>query len=237
MAKMSGNPVFRKMDSFAKSTEAVSLGSLFLKTLFFLSIVVISAGYSYQLPEISPAIIIGSLIGGLGLGFFTIFNPPVAIITGPLYCLCQGILLGMISRVIDLKYPGTSMQALMGTGAVFLTMLTLYSQRVILVNEKFIKGIIAAMMGILFIYLADIIFSLMGMPLPVINDSSIWGILFSCAVVIVAALSLTIDFWEIEQAVDSRQPKQMEFFLAFGLMVSLIWLYLEILDLIRKLKD
>lgn len=232
-----GNPLLSKV-SEASGDGVMSFAGVTVKSLLLLGIMMLGATYSYgQGTNFSTGMLIGSVLGGFVLAMITIFNPKVAPFTSPVYAGLEGLALGAISLVADTKYPGIAMEAVLSTSAVFLVMLLLYSNRIIRVNHKFAAGLMAAMTGILVIYLADIILALFGITMPVVRESSPWGIAFSVGVVIVAALSLAMDFNQIEEGVESRAPKSMEWFSAFGLMVSLVWLYLEILSLLRKLKD
>ena len=234
-----GNPVFSKMTSVrAFDSDTMTVEGTIHRTAILLTLLGASALWTYgmALQDAMP-FMVGGLIGGLILALVTIFSPTSAPFTSPFYALAEGLVLGGISKMADLEYPGIALQAVMGTGGVLAAMLALYRFRVIRVTEKFILGVIAATFGICMIYLTHLILALFGIQLPVVESNSGWGIAFSVAVIVVAALNLTIDFHSIEEGVENGAPKYMEWYGAFGLLVTLVWLYMEVLRLLRKLKD
>lgn len=236
---LKGNPMFSKDTTFnSPVSETMSYAGVGFKSLILWSILFATAIYSYGLgAEQSPGLLWGSLLGGFVIAMVTIFKPGIAPFTSPVYAALEGIVLGAVSVMADIKYPGVAMEAMLSTSAVFLMMLFLYTNKIIVVTDKLAKGIFAAMAGILVIYLSSIILSLFGITMPVVNDSSPWGIAFSIAVVCVASASLLLDFERIKDSVEAKDDKRLEWYYAFGLMISLVWLYLEILRLLKKTKD
>jgi uncharacterized YccA/Bax inhibitor family protein len=179
----------------------------------------------------------GGMIGGLILAIATIFKKTWAPYTAPLYAACEGLFLGGISSVIEMSYPGIAMQAVTGTVGVLFAMLFLYSTRIVKVNDKFVMIVAAATMGVMLIYLANWILSMFGLPMSFIHSSGWMGIGFSLVVVVIASLNLFLDFRLIEDGANAKAPKFMEWYSAFALMVTLVWLYIEILNLLSKLRD
>jgi uncharacterized YccA/Bax inhibitor family protein len=177
------------------------------------------------------------MIVALVLGFVTIFKPKLARITAPLYALGYGFAIGAISHMYNLQWDGIVLQAVGATLAVFAVMLFLYATRIIKVNKKYVMIVVAAMAGIFVLYLAAWIATLFGADIAFWNQPTPLGIGISVVIVIVAAANLGINFAFIEQASTSGAPKYMEWYGAFGLMVALIWLYLEILRLLSLLRQ
>ncbi len=178
------------------------------------------------------------MIGGIGgfiMALVTIFKKEWAPMTAPLYALLQGLFIGGISSMIEASYPGIVIQAVSLTFGTLAGMLFLYKSGIIQVTEKFRLGVFAATAGIAIFYLVTIALSFFGVNVPLMNGGGIWGIGFSVIVVIIAALNLVLDFDFIEQgAASKRLPQYMDWYAAFALMVTLIWLYLEILRLLSK---
>ena len=176
------------------------------------------------------------LIGGLILALATMFKPTWAPVTAPLYALFEGAALGGLSAMLEMQFPGIAMQAMGMTFGTLLCLLVAYKLRIIRVTDKFRAGVVAATGGIFVIYLATWILGFFGVGVPFIHESGLVGIGFSVFVVIVAALNLVLDFDFIERGAQAGAPKYMEWYAAFGLMVTLVWLYMEILRLLSKLR-
>lgn len=155
----------------------------------------------------------------------------------PVYAVAEGLCLGGISAVFEQSYQGIVVQAVAGTFAALFSMLILYRANIIKCSDKFRSVIFISTCSIAVIYLVDLIGRFFHYAVPVINSSSGLGIGFSAIVVVIAALNLIIDFDFIEQGAKRMLPKDMEWYGAFGLMVTLVWLYLEILRLLAKLQD
>jgi uncharacterized YccA/Bax inhibitor family protein len=175
------------------------------------------------------------MIGGFITAMITIFRPTSSPITAPIYAVLEGMFLGGISAFFEGMYPGIAIQAVSLTLAVLGVMLFLYKARIIKVTEKLRGGIIAATGAIAVVYLVSWVLSMFNIYLPMIHSSGLMGIGFSLFVVGLAAFNLLLDFDFIEKGARNGAPKYMEWFSAFGLMMTLIWLYLEILRLLSKL--
>lgn len=185
-----------------------------------------------------PVWIIPVMLIALGVGVLTSFKPKLARFTAPVYAVLQGLWVGAISHVFESLYSGVVLQAVLLTAGVFAVMAVLYGTRTIRVTDRLRRGVIAATGGIMVVYLlsflAQVIFKA---QVPFLHDASPIGILISLAIVGVASFNLLLDFDFIEKGVTMGAPRYMEWYGAFGLMVSLVWLYLEILRLLSKLRE
>jgi uncharacterized YccA/Bax inhibitor family protein len=186
--------------------------------------------------DIPPWLMI-AWIAGFAIAVLTIFKPKLARFTGPAYAVAQGLLVGAISRIYEIQFDGIVLQAVMLTIAVFTIMLVLFATGTIKVTDKLRTGIIVATGAIALVYLVTIVLGLFGAEVPMIHEAGPVGIGFSLLVVGIAAFNLLLDFDFIQKGVAMRAPKYMEWYAAFGLMVTLIWLYLEILRLLAKLRE
>ncbi len=184
-----------------------------------------------------PGWILPAVLVALGVAILTFFKPRLARFTAPVYALVEGFLLGAISHVYDIAWEGIVVQAVGLTVAVFGVLLFLYATRVIKVTDKLRMGIVAATGAIMVVYLVSIVLRLFGVQVPFLHDASPIGILISLAIVVVAALNLLLDFDFIERGAAGGAPKYMEWYGAFGLLVTLVWLYLELLRLLSKLRS
>ena len=238
IAFRSGNPSLNKntFKSFSVSAEhEMTLDGTVNKTGISLLILMFTATYTWNSPSIGLMIMGG--IGGFIVGIITHFKRHLSGITVPIYAALEGLLLGGISIMFEQLYPGIVSQAIFITFGILGSLLLAYKSGFIKPTENFKLGVAAATGGIAFIYLISWIMSFWGGSIPLIHSSSTFGIVFSIGVIIIAALNLVLDFDFIEQGVEMGAPKYMEWYGAFGLMVTLIWLYLEILRLLAKLNS
>jgi len=171
------------------------------------------------------------------LAIVTIFKAQWAPISAPLYALFEGLFLGTISAMFEVRYPGIAMQAAFGTLATLGGLLMAYRTGFIKPTENFRLGLFAATSGIMMLYMISFVMSLFGGNMPFIHESGLMGIGFSLFVVVIAALNLVLDFDFIENGETSGAPQYMEWYGAFGLMVTLVWLYIEMLRLLAKLRN
>jgi len=181
--------------------------------------------------------ILGGAIGGLVFAIATIFKKEWAPVTAPMYALTEGFFLGAISAIFEHRFPGIVMQAVMLTFGTLFALLFAYRSGLIKATENFKLGVVAATGGIALVYLASIVLSFFDIRVPFIHESGVIGIGFSLFVVVIAALNLVLDFDFIESGVEQKAPKYMEWYGAFGLMVTLVWLYVEFLRLLSKLQS
>lgn len=192
--------------------------------------------HSHLVEAVGPLALVG-LIGGLIFAFVTIFKKTWAPVTAPLYSLLEGLVLGSISAILELRFPGIAIQAVSLTFGTLVVLLLAYRSGLIRVTDKFRLGVVAATGGIMLFYLLELVLGFFHVHFMAINGGGAIGIGFSVFVVIIAALNLVLDFDFIEAGARAGAPKYMEWYGAFGLMVTLIWLYLEILRLLSKIRS
>ena len=219
--------------------EAMSLQGTVNKTGLLLLCVVITSAWTWGLahsptPEAAIPWMIGGVFGGMVTALVTIFKRSWAPITAPLYALLEGLALGGISAMFERSYPGIAIEAIGLTFATLFVLLMAYKTGVIRATQGFKIGVIAATGGIALFYIVAMVLGFFHVNVGILYSSSPIGIAFSVFVVIIAALNLVLDFDMIETGVRMGAPKYMEWYGAFGLMVTLIWLYLEILRLLAK---
>ena len=235
----SGNPVLNKSTFLSSDvqSEKMTINGTVNKTLISI-ILLITSGY-YCFTSISPIIIIGGAIGGLIVAIITIFKKEWAPITVPIYALLEGCFLGGISYMYNTMYEGIVSNAIFLTIGILLSLLFAYKSGWIKPTENFKLGLVAATGGIFIVYLVNFVMSFFGSQMGImdINNSSMFSIGFSLFVVVIASLNLVLDFDFIEEGAEKGAPKYMEWYGAFGLLVTLIWLYLEILRLLAKLNS
>ncbi len=234
----SGNPALRA-DTFrdvrsSGSTRTMSIQGAVNKTFILLFLAVFGASWTWNNPAgmalVMPAAIIGFIIA-----LVTIFKKEWSPFTAPAYALVEGVFLGGISGLMERSYPGIVIQAVALTFGVLFCLLVAYKSRMIKVTDNFRLGVVAATGGIAIVYLVSIVMGLFGARIPFIHESGPLGIGFSLFVVVIASLNLVLDFDFIEKGAQAQVPQYMEWYGAFGLIVTLIWLYLEILRLLAKM--
>ena len=234
----SGNPAFTRNftsnDSTLPISERMTLDGAVNKTSILLALCFLGAGVGWNIPALAiPAGIIGFI-----LAMVTIFRSPAkAGSTAPLYSLSQGVMLGAITMFAEAMYPGIAIQAIGLTFGILASLLFCYKSGIIKPTENFRLMIFSATAGIALLYLISFIMSFFGSSIGFIHSNGLMGIGFSVFVVGIAALNLVLDFDFIEEGAEKGAPKYMEWYGAFGLLVTLIWLYLEILRLLAKLNS
>ncbi len=237
------NPSVYRQAGYADSpANVMTLQGAVLKTALLLGILLIAAAYTWSLAVSGQSQLAGGLavLGGIGgaiLGFVTIFFPKASPYTAPIYAGLEGLLLGGVSAFFEAAYSGIVVQAVSLSIGILAVMLFVYGTGIIKATENFKIGVVAATGGIFLVYLATFILSLFSIRVPFIHDSGLIGIGFSLFVVVVAALNLILDFDFIEKGVEFGAPKYMEWYGGFSLMVTLVWMYLEILRLLAKLQS
>jgi len=242
------NPVltdkaFQRADQLVGAgDEVMSFEGTINKTAFLLLLVAAGATWvwtryfqSLDPATIMPYIIVG-LIGGVAAALVTIFLPRWARISAPVYAAAQGLALGGISAFYEQQLHGIVFQAIGLTFGVLAVMLLAYRSGLIKVTDKFRMMVFAATGAIALVYLVSMVLSFFGTTIPFIHQSGTFGIIFSLVVVGIAAMNLALDFDFIQRGVEHGAPKPMEWYAAFGVMVTLIWLYLEILRLLSKVR-
>jgi len=249
----SGNPALKESTFLdlgsgtvvSRDGGAMTLNGTVNKTGILLLLCVLTGAYAWHqaiAPDgsVNPAINLylwGGLIGGLVLALVTIFKQVWSPVTAPMYALAEGFFLGAMSAMFEARFPGIVMQAVMLTFGTLFALLFAYRSGLIKATENFKLGVIAATGGIFLVYMASMVLRMFGIDIPFIHDSGLIGIGFSLFVVVIAALNLVLDFDFIESGVEHGAPKYMEWYGAFGLMVTLVWLYIEFLRLLAKLQS
>jgi uncharacterized YccA/Bax inhibitor family protein len=225
--------------------EAMTVQGTVNKTGILLLLAMVTAAfawhtaYSGNVAAVMPLMWIG-LIGGMIAAFVTMFKMDWAPVTAPIYALFEGLALGGISAVFDMRFHGIAFEAVCLTFGVMFVLLLIYKSGMIRVTQKFRMGVFAATGAIMLFYLVEMVLSFfhVGMgPVNAVNGSGVIGIGFSLLVVGIASLNLVLDFDFIDRGAQMNAPKYMEWYGAFGLMVTLVWLYLEILNLLAKLQS
>ena len=183
-----------------------------------------------------PAVAV-SAISGFIVAMVTCFKREWSPVTAPMYAVLEGVFLGVTTSLMNKAYPGIAIEAVALTFGVLFCLLAAYQAGLIRATPTFVRVIVAATMSIALFYIVTMVIGLFGVQIPLINSSSGMGIAFSFVVVIVAALNLVLDFNLIEQGAQEGAPKYMEWYSAFALLVTLVWLYIEILRLLSKLSD
>jgi len=240
------NPALRGFEDSASnqhvilSDSCMSVGGVVNKTLILLALLLLAAGwvwgqYISGQREYMGLFMLGGGIGGMVLGLVTAFKKNWAPVTTPMYAVLKGCFLGGISAQYELRFPGVVIGAISLSLAVLFCLLFAYKSGFIKVSEKFRSGVFIATAGIAVVYLLSFVLGLFGVKVPGIFDSGLIGIGFSLLVVGVASMNLLLDFDFIERAAASSLPRYMEWYGAFALLITLIWLYLEILRLLAKL--
>jgi uncharacterized YccA/Bax inhibitor family protein len=193
--------------------------------------------YSNSNPSVVyPMVMIGAL-GGFAVAMVTSFKREWSPVTSPVYAVLEGLFIGGISLVMEQRFPGLVLQAVLLTFGVMFALLAAYQTRIIRPSETFKSVIVGATFGIVIVYLASMVMQLFfHTEIPLINGSGPMGIAFSLVVVGIAALNLVLDFDFIENGVAAGAPKWMEWYAAFALTVTLVWLYIEILRLLSKMR-
>jgi len=186
--------------------------------------------------NVAPYAITGAIVGFV-LALIISFRPTAAPFLVPVYALFEGLFLGALSANYQSLYNGITLQASLLTMGVFLALLLAYKLRLIQATRNFRLGVFAATGGIAIMYLLSFVLGMFGVTIPYLHDNSLLGIGISLVIVVVAALNLVLDFDFIESGAKQGAPKYMEWYGAFGLMVTLVWLYIELLRLLSKLRS
>jgi uncharacterized YccA/Bax inhibitor family protein len=252
MFEKSSNPVLKNdtFDSFAftgTQSESMTIRGTVNKTILMLMIVVLGATYTWKIFFDAPDQVtgaskilgwmIGGAIGGFVVSLVTIFKKSWAAYTVPVYAILEGLFLGAISAFFNARFPGIVIQAVSLTFGTLFALLFAYKTGLIKATEKFKLGVIAATGGIAIFYFISFIISMFGVNMSIVWGNGLFSIGLSVFIVIIAALNLVLDFDFIEKGAMTGAPKYMEWFGAFSLLVTLIWLYIEFLRLLSKISS
>jgi uncharacterized YccA/Bax inhibitor family protein len=234
---------FKNLAYGADRENAMTIQGTVNKTGILLALTLIAAAWTWNkffasgTPEsVAPWTMIGAF-GGFIVALVTVFKKTWSSVTAPVYAVLEGLFLGGISATFEAQFPGIVIQAVGLTFGTLLCLLMAYRSGLIKATENFKLGVMSATGAIALFYLVTMILGFFGVRMPFIHESGIIGIGISVFIVIIAALNLVLDFDFIEQGSATGVPKYMEWYAAFGLMVTLIWLYLEILRLLSKLRS
>lgn len=242
------NPVLARPDVFGQldtspatldrmwATPArMTVDDVVVRTAALLALVVVSGGVAVLLGL--DALALPAALVGFALALVITFKRSVNVPLILLYAVVEGVFLGAITHVFNAIYPGIALQAVVGTAGCFGGTLLAYKAGILKATPRFTRMIVGAMLGILAIYLVNLVLRLFGGQVPFLNDSGPVGILISLVIVAVASLSFVLDFAAIEEAVAAGAPEREAWRGAFGLVVGLVWLYLEMLRLLAKLRE
>jgi uncharacterized YccA/Bax inhibitor family protein len=242
---MAHNPVFNvktlqklAAESAAADDRAMTINGSINKTGFLLVLMSITSILSWNIAEagLGMVLLIGSIIANLVLCIVLSMNRQWAPTLAPIYALVEGLAIGAISALFERTRPGIVSNALFLTFSCVGVMLGLYHFRIIRVTERFKTVVIAATLAIALTYVIDIVMTVFGQNIPMIHESGIYGIGFSLVVIGVASMNLLLDFDMVEKAAAQKAPKYMEWYAGFAILVTIVWLYVEILRLLGKMQ-
>lgn len=245
MEKRTTNPVFRhqvRKADFVQYGKQMTVSGTVGKTAILLLVLIVAFAYTWMTTQDWLYSQLNSFMTFAGIATFilaliSVFVPKITRYTGILYAALEGAFLGSFTYFVNQSYPGIALQAVLITFAVFFTMLVLFVTRLVRVTESMRAIIMGATFGIMIFYLISFVLDLFGVSIPLFTSSSLLSIGFSLFVAGIAAFGFLIDFDNVERMSQSNMPKYYEWYGAFGILVSLVWLYIEILNLLMKLKD
>ncbi|MBE9517502.1 MAG: Bax inhibitor-1/YccA family protein [Bacteroidetes bacterium] len=231
--------IFDKAGTAVAGSSTMTINGTINRIGLMLLLLIAAAAYTWNIvmgadPGRAGTLAIVGAIGGFIMALITIFRPQSSAITAPIYAILEGLFLGAISAIINAKYPGVAFQAVLLTIGTLFTMLFLYRSGRIRATPRFRRGVMMATGAIFFAYLISWIMSFFGMSIGFMHSNGPLGILINLVIIVIAALNLIMDFDFIEKGSQMGAPKYMEWYGAFGLMVTLIWLYIEFLRLLSR---
>lgn len=219
-------------------TQPMSVQGAVNKTLLLFALTFLSAAWSWRMiftaqGSLNPrSLMIGGIIVGIICALVIIFKPHIAKFLAPVYAIAEGVFLGAISLIVEMQFPGIVVQAVALTFTLFITTLLLYKFRIVRVTQKLRSGIMIATGGVALVYLLSFILGMFGIRIPFLHQGGIIGIAVSLAIIIIATLNFLLDFDLIERSAREGAPKFMEWYGAFSILVTLVWLYIEVLRLL-----
>ena len=235
----SSNPVMTEK-AFQKSAgtlvqggETMTVSGAVNKTLILTGILLLTTVFSYANPN--PILMWGGAIGGFIVVIFSVFKPQYSNITAPVYAALEGLFVGGISAIYASLFNGIIFQAVTITMAILFTMLFLYKSGIIKVTKSFRTGVIMATGAVALVYVVSIVLGMFGIQIPYLHQGGMIGIGISLVIIGIASLNLLLDFDNFEKGEQYGAPAYMEWFSAMGLLITLIWLYLEVLRLVSML--
>lgn len=238
-----GDGVWGRHAEAGDGARAMTVQGTINKSLLLVAIAVATAGFVWlrflgaerDFSAVSP-FLIGGAIGGLILSLAICFKPGAAPFVSPLYAACEGLFLGGLSSLAEMRFKGVVLQGVALTLGLFICMLVLYTSRTVRATPAFTRAVVLCTSGIMLVYFASFVLRLFGVSMPYLHEGGPLGIGFSLFCVGIAAFNLILDFDLIERGADRGAPKHMEWFGAFALLVTLVWLYIEVLRLLMKLQ-
>ena len=234
------NPLLKDsvFQSPVSHNEVMTVSGTINKSIILWIFLAVSAFYSWTYPAVIMPLLLPVLMGAFVLAIVSVFKKTAAPFLSPLYALCEGLVLGTVSLCFEKMYPGVVVNAVLSTVCVLFCMLASYKSGILKATPGFQKAVIFSTLAIGLVYMADLLLNVFGVgKFPYIHDSSTLGIVISFVIVAVASFNLIIDFDLIEKGAQSGAPKYMEWYSALSLMITLVWLYLEMLKLLSKLSS
>jgi len=235
--------IFASASRDTTTTEVMTVNGAINKSLLLLLLILLGGSYTWKVAfdNLNPGAVtpwmIGGAIGGLITALIIIFKPTTARIAAPIYAIFEGLFLGGISAYFEAAYQGIVIQAVALTIGTLLIMLFVYRTGIIKVNKQFMAGIVAATGAVALFYIISMFIGWFGGNTSYITGNSNLSIIISGVIVVIAALNLVVDFHIIDEGAKQGAPKYMEWYGAFALMVTLVWLYLELLKLLAKVSS
>jgi uncharacterized YccA/Bax inhibitor family protein len=231
--------IYEKAGGIGAGASVMTINGTINKIGIMLLLVIAAAAYTWNMvmgadPAPAGTLAMVGAIGGFIMALITVFRPQSSAITAPIYAILEGLFLGAISAIINAAYPGVAFQAVLLTIGTLFTMLFLYRSGRIRATPKFRRGVMMATGAVFFAYMISWIMSMFGMSMGFMHSAGPLGILINLVIIVIAALNLIMDFDFIEKGSQMGAPKFMEWYGAFGLMVTLIWLYIEFLRLLSR---
>lgn len=231
------NPLLKRESVFAaQDSKVMTLDGTVLKSGILLFLCLGAGLFAWMNPAQQLPLLFVGLLGGTAAFLIAMFKAAWSPVLAPAYALMEGLVLGGISCFLEKKYPGIALNAAMLTASVLAVMLLLFVTRIIRVTQGLRSAIICATAAIFLIYLVEMIIGFFGVHVPYIHEGGKWGIIFSLVVVGIAAFNLLLDFDAVENGVRNGAPGYMEWYCSMALLVTLVWVYLEILNLLMKLR-
>jgi len=231
--------IFEKTGTAVAGSSTMTINGTINKIGIMLLLLIAAAAYTWNIvmgadPGRAGILAMVGAIGGFIMALVTIFRPQSSAITAPVYAILEGLFLGAISAILNAKYPGVAFQAVLLTIGTLFTMLFLYRSGRLRATPRFRRGVMMATGAVFFAYMISWIMSFFGMSIGFMHSNGPLGILINLVIIVIAALNLIMDFDFIEKGSQMGAPKYMEWYGAFGLMVTLIWLYIEFLRLLSR---
>ena len=221
-----------------RNAEVMTVSGTINKSIILWVLLAAGAFYSWTHPSIIMPLTLPILLGGFVLAIISSFKMNLSLFLSPIYAVCEGLVLGVISIYFEKSYPGIVINAVLLTMCVLFCMLAAYKTGMLRATPRFKKVVILSTFAIALVYLIDLLMGAFGARgFNFLSDSSGLGIIISLIIVAIASLNLIIDFDLIERGAQYRAPKYMEWYSSFALMVTLVWLYLEILRLLSRTRN